>query len=150
MKKEQKWKTTINGTEYEILCTQSRTKYELYVDGQLCGQINKSIYEENMEKDVTIDGKVCQFVVYGDEPDLVVDGVLQGVEAQERKTARFHKIVLIGFGCAQIIIGTVGGFIWFMLKMTGTEFIGGVLALVGAFLFAAAGVFELLWGLRKK
>lgn len=150
MKKEQTYVVEINGNEHEILIAQSRTKYELLVDDQLACQINMTNYEDNVEKDVVIDGKVCQFVVYGDEPDLVVDGVMQIVEAKERNKTIFHKSVLMILGMIQILVGTLCIYFWFALTQAGDEFIGGNMGLVCAILFLAAGVVEFVLGLKKR
>lgn len=150
MKKEQKWNIVINDTRYQIMFAQRRTKFELYVDGELCSQIIKTNYEDNVEKDVKIDGKVCQFVVYGEDPDLVVDGIMMAADAQEQKTKRFHRNVLLLFGFAQIVIGTFAGYLWFTMTMAGQKVFGGVLALLGILVFTGAGVLELLWGVKKR
>lgn len=150
MKGEETWKISIDGTEHKVRFTQVRTKFELFVDDELCGRILKTNYEDNVEKDIVINGKICQFVVYGDEPDLVVDGVMQRVEAQMRKTDRFHKWTLIGFGIAQILVGTLAGALWFGMTMAGQKVLGGYLALLGVLIFTGAGVAELLYGLKHK
>lgn len=149
MKKEYKGYATINGKERDILITQSRTRFELFVDERLMSQITKANYDDNVEKDVVIDGKVCQFVVYGEEPDVVVDGILQRADEQERKTALFHKSSLLILGMLQVILGTLGAFWWFLLSESGEEIIGGSLALVAAILFVITGIVEVIWGMKK-
>lgn len=149
MKKEIKFQISIEGKPHTILFAQKRTKYELYVDEQPVSHIIQTPYEENVEKDVRIDGKLCQFVLYGDHPDLVVDGILKWEEFRELKNQVFHKNVLLGLGLAQILIGTFCGIIWMAFRMAGMYSVGGVMGLVFSVAFTVAGVVEVLFGLRK-
>ena len=150
MKKEITFNTTIEGKRYVIAFRQNRTKYELYVDGSLMANLNQSPDEENQEKDVKIGSKRCQFVLYGDSADLVVDGILKYEEYRELKNMKFHRNVLLGLGFAQILVGTFCALTWSAFQIAEMYSIGGGMGLVFSVAFTVAGVVEMLFGLRKQ
>lgn len=149
MKKEVACRICIDGKQYQIAFRQNRTKFELYVDGKIAAHLNLTPDEENQEKDIQLGGKICQFVLYGDRPDLVVDGIMKYEEYREYKTQCFHRNVLLGLGAAQMLVGTFCGITWAAMQATGMYSVGGDMGLVFSLAFTTSGVLEVLLGIRK-
>jgi hypothetical protein len=139
----------IEGKPHIVSFFQKRTRYELYVDGLMVAHLIQSPDAENQEKAVRIDGKDCQFVLYGDQPDLVVDGIMKCEEMREYQNQKFHRNVLIGLGFVQVIVGTFCGLIWSILQLSEVYSVGGFMGLVFSIAFTLSGVAEVLLGLRK-
>ena len=135
MKKEIKCKAAVNGTVYEVRIARTSKKYDLYVDGEHCSELWLNRIEENQEKDVVIGGKRCQFVLYDDEPDLSVDGILQFAQWEQEKTQRFHKRAAFFGGLVMILVGLYATFVWVALTLSGVGPLFGKVGLVMIILF---------------
>lgn len=150
MKQEKKCKAVVNGTVHNIRIDRTSKKYNLYVDEEQYSELWLSASEENQEKDVLIDGKVCQFVLYDDEPDLAVDGILQFAEAEYQKTRRFHKRVAFFGGISMTLVGLMAFFFGVMFMIAGEGIFGGWLSIAMIAGFILAGIWLVLYSRKKE
>lgn len=152
MSKATKWTVCVDGEEYIVSCVTQKTVYDVYVDGEMAIQAPRKMRNDDTESeyDLRIGGKRCQFVVYGGEPDVCVDGILLGAERQMEKQERTNRLLKMIGGMALILINTYAIFLWAAYRMTDDPVFGGYVAPI---LFAAlicVGLWMLLSGLRKR
>lgn len=124
-------------------------RFDLYVDGQHCSQLWFTNSGDNQEVDVVIGGKVCQFVLYDDEPDLSVDGILQFAEWEYQKTRKFHRQTAFWGGLMMILVGLLACYAWVGLTASGEGVLGGWVSLVMSTGFTLAGI-RLMLHSRKR
>ena len=150
-KKNLAWNVPIDGKHYLVQCVDAGNKYELYVDEEHLTTVwKKHEIQEDIEQDIRVGGKVCQFVVYDHEPDISVDGVLLGAQEefirQERRNRRYDILT----GILMTTVGILAILSFAVLKMGGEEIMGGWLALVMAVGFTAWGVWNLISAVTRK
>lgn len=110
MRREFNWKVTLGGKECTVNCVISGGQYVIYAGEEHIatfehrwGQNTNGGLDEQME----INGEKCRFVVWNDQPDLVVRGQLQGekINYGQEKEAR-RKVHLIS-GIVVTVIGAI-------------------------------------------
>ena len=151
MKKDNIWKVTIDGEQYVVRCDTFKTVYDVYVDDDLAIRVGRDDSEDMyIEHDITIGGKVCQFVIYNGRPDLSVDGILQGVVARERRTDLRNRLLKFFGGIAVASVSSFAAFLWFVFDAAGEPIFGGIPALVCIFIFILGGLWLVASALLKK
>lgn len=150
MKKDIKCKAAVGGTDYDIRVERTGKKYDLYVDGKHCSRLFLADSGENQEIDVIIGGKVCQFVLYGDEPDLSVDGILQFAEWEYQKTRKFHRQTALWGGLMMILVGLLACYAWVGLTASGGGALGGWVSLVMSVGFTLIGIWLVLHSRKRE
>ncbi len=148
MAKVNSWEVPINGTVYHITCEVRGHQYDFQLDGEHLQRIQGS-EEEMQERDVIIGGKRCQVVVYYGVPDVVVDGILMGVEAADRRAEKRRRVTSLLLGILLVCVGTFAVFSYAVMTLAGQSVTGGVFSAVFGLVFAGAGVWLLL-SLRVK
>lgn len=151
MKKEYIWKVTVDGELYTVRCVTLKTVFDVYVDDELAVKVaRQGNVRADTEENIKIGGKVCQFVVYDGEPDLAVDGILQGVEAAQRRIDLRNKLLKLFGGIILTLVSSYVAFLWFVFHAAGETIAGGYLALAGILIFVLAGVVLVLSAFKKK
>jgi len=152
MENELKWNVTVDGREYAVECVKLKSLYEIYVDGELAIKAPRQMKHtcENSEYDLRIGGKRCQFVVYDGEPDLCVDGVLLGAQAEMDRKERRNRILAVLGGIFCIITSSYATFLWFIYEIGGKPIFGGVVSLIFIQIFFWGGIALIIGALRKK
>ena len=152
MVKELKWEVEIEGQEYLVRCVPQTSLFDVYVNEELAIRVPRKMKHDDSdsEYDLRIGGKLCQFVIYGGNPDLCVDGILLGAQAeldyQDRRSRR--RRLFAGMGL--ILASTYAIFLWFVYELAGQPFFGGYVALVLFFVLIIVGIGLLLSVLKKK
>ena len=152
MENELKWNVTVDGTEYAVKCVKMKSLYEIYVDGELAIKAPRQMKHtcENSEYDLRIGGKRCQFVVYDGDPDLCVDGILLGAQAEmDRKERRNRRLAVLG-GLMAILMSSYATFLWVIYEIGGKPIFGGVASLVFIQIIFWGGIALVIGGIRKK
>ena len=149
MAKNYSWDVTINETDYHIDCQRRGTQFDFKVDGEYLYRLHANP-EQIVEQNVVIGGKRCQVAVYDGIPDVIVDGIMTGVEAREEKNDRSRKIICVVGGLLLICIGLFASFSYAAMTITGTPVLGGAMAAVFGALFIIAGVVLVLSARKKK
>ena len=148
MAKMHSWEVPVNGTVYHISCQRHGNQYDFTMDGESLYRLHAEP-EQMSEQNVIIGGKRCQVVVYEGVPDVVVDGILMGVDAAEKKSAKRRKLVSILVGILFIGIGLFAAFTYTAMTVTGQTVVGGVMSLFFGVMFFVVGI-VLLVSTRKK
>ena len=152
MAKELKWEVEVEGQAYLVYCVPQTSLFDVYVNEELAIRVPRKMKHDDSdsEYDLKIGGKTCQFVIYGGKPDLCVDGILLGAQAEldflDRRSRRRRLFAGIGL----IAASTYATFLWLIYELAGQPFFGGYVAL---FLFIAlviVGIGLLLSVLKKK
>lgn len=142
-RKNDPWVVSVDGQKYLVQYQDKGNQYQLYANEELIDTIwKKHEIQEDLEQDVRIGGKVCQFVVYDGVPDLSVDGILLHAHADDIRQQKKNRRYDIFTGILMILVGTFAILSFTVLKLGGEEILGGWLALVMAIGFT-------LWGVRN-
>lgn len=150
-KKNLVWDVPVEGTYYVVQCVDKGNKYDLYLDEEYLTTVwKKHEILEDIEQDIRIGGKVCQFVVYDGEPDISVDGVLLYAEEEYLYTMRKNRRYDIFTGFLMSIVGILAILSFIVLKRGGEEIMGGWFALVMAVAFTAWGIWNLFRAIFRK
>lgn len=150
-KKNLFWDVPVNGRYYRVQCVDNGSKFDLYVDEEYLTTVwKKHEIQEDLEQDIRISGKVCQFVVYDGEPDISVDGILLHAEEEYLHTMRKNRRYDILTGILMTIVGILAIFSFIVLKLGGEDIMGGWLALVMAVGFTAWGIWNLVSAIGRK
>lgn len=152
MSKQLKWKVTVDGEEYSVECVTQKTVYDVYVDGEMALQAPRKLRNDDTdsEYDLLIGGKCCQFVVYGGEPDVCVDGILLGAERQMQKQERNSRLLKMIGGMALILVNTYAVFLWTAFRLADDPIFGGYIAPILFAVLIGVGLWMLLSGLKRK
>ena len=148
MAKTYSWDVPVNGTAYQITCQQRGSQYDFTLDGEPLYRLYAEP-EQMSEQNVYVGGKRCQVVVYEGIPDVVVDGILMGVDAAEKKNAKRRKLISILLGIVFIGVGLFAAFTYTAMTVTGQPVVGGVMSLVFGVMFFVVGMI-LIFSTRKK
>lgn len=144
------WPVTVEGREYLVRCETHKTVFDVYVDDELVLHMGKNTDGLDTERDIRVGGKVCQFVVYGGEPDLAVDGILQGVEASQHRAQRQGRWLKLFGGIAVLVVSTFAAFLWYAFEVSGQGIFGGWAALLMIIGFAVLGLWMMVSALKSK
>lgn len=151
MKKEYKWKVNVDGQTHIVRCETFKTVFDVYVDDELTARVPRRNEEgTDMEEEIHVGGKKCQFVVYDGMPDLAVDGILRGAEDSMRRTELRNRILLFIGGIFTASVSTFAAFLWFVFEAAGEPIFGGYAALFCIALFALGGLAMVFFALKPK
>ena len=152
MANDLKWIATIDGEEHLIRCVTQTSLFDVYVDEELAIRVPRKMKNDDSdsEYDLKIGGKRCQFVLYDGVPDVAVDGILLGVEAEMARKSRRNRLVKIFGGAALIIVCSYAAFMWYVFETIGEPIFGGIFGLLGILVFMAGGFWMIISGLKKK
>ncbi len=152
MENELKWNVNVDGREYAVSCVKLKSLYEIYIDGELAIKAPRQMKHtcENSEYDLRIGGKRCQFVVYDGEPDLCVDGVLLGAQAEMDRKERRNRILSVLGGIFCIITSSYATFLWFIYEIGGKPIFGGVVSLIFIQIFFWGGIALIIGAIRRR
>ena len=154
MKKNGKyiWKIEINEEWYVVECIPQKTLFDVYVDGELSIKVPRQMKhsDEDSEYDFKIGNKWCRFVVYDGEPDVAVDGILQGVEEELRRKELRNKLLKFFGGIFVTLVSSFAVFLWYVFKEAGEPIFGGYVSLVFILIFVVAGICLVISSLKKK
>ena len=149
MKKEYKWKVRVDGEDYSVRCVPFKTVFDVFVDDELAIRVPRRNEEgTDMEEEIRIGSKVCRFVVYDGEPDLAVDGILQGVESDMRRKEIRNRILSVLGGILVVAMSSFAAFLWFVYRAIGEPIFGGYLTLVFIAIFGLGGLLLAFFGLK--
>lgn len=148
MAKLMEWEVPVDGTVYHITCQRRGNQFDFKLDEEPLYRLYADP-EQMCEQDVRIGGKRCQVVVYEGVPDVVVDGILMGVDAAEKKSARRRKIISIMVGILFMCVGLFAAFSYTAMTVVGQPVVGGVMSLIFGAMFFVVGI-VLLRTARKK
>ncbi len=98
------WNVKIHGHKHRVVCKPEINRYIFYVDDNHLTNVYRDElkgHHYGAEKTIRICGQDCQFVLWNEYPDLVVDGMLQGRGApyqeakqkRRRNRIRMHRIL---------------------------------------------------------
>lgn len=149
MAKIMEWNVPIEGSVYCITCQRRGNQYDFKLDDEPLYRLHADP-EEMCEQDVIIGGKRCQVVVYEGVPDVVVDGILMGVDAAEKKNAKRRKVISILAGILFMCVGLFAAFTYTAMTVTDQPVVGGFMSVVFGAMFFAVGVVMLLSARKKK
>ena len=152
MAKELKWEVEIGCQKYLVHCVPQTSLFDVYVNEELAIRVPRKMKHDDSdsEYDLRIGGKLCQFVIYGGEPDLCVDGVLLGAQRELDYLDRRSRRRRFFAGAGLIAASTYAIFLWFIYELAGQPFFGGYVALILFFALIIAGIGLLLSVLKKK
>ena len=152
MENERKWTAEINGKIYNVVCVTQKTLFEIYVDGEQELQVPRKMRHDDSdsEYDIRIGGKRCQIVVYDGEPDLCVDGILIGAQAEMDRKERRNKLLKNLGGLFCIITSSYATFLWVIYEIGGRPIFGGVVSLIFIQIFFWGGIALFLYAFKKK
>lgn len=149
MAKNYSWEITISETDYHIACQQRGMQFDFCVDGEfLCCLHAKP--DQITEQNVIIGGKCCQVAAYEGVPDVIVDGILTGVEAKEKKNAKKRRILGALGGVFLICIGLFVVFSYVTMTMADVSVVGGAMSAVFGGVFFVVGIILLLSARKKE
>ena len=149
MKKNHQWKVTVDGENHLVRCVPYKTVFDVFVDDELVLRMPRRNEEgTDMEEDVRVGSKVCRIVVYDGEPDLAVDGVLQGVENDMRRKEIRNRFLLIFGGILVAAVSSFAAFLWFVFEAAGEPIFGGYVSLTFIAIFGIGGLLMLFFGLK--
>lgn len=151
MKKNYQWKVTVDGENHLVRCVPYKTVFDVYVDDELAIRMPRRNEEgTDMEEEIRVGSKVCRFVVYDGQPDLAVDGVLQGAENElRRRDLRYRLLMVIG-GFFAAAMSSFAGFLWFVYEAAGQPIFGGYITLTFIGIFGLCGLILMVFGLKPK
>ena len=89
-------------------------------------------------------------VVYEGVPDVVVDGILMGVDAMEKKNAKRRKIVSILVGILFVCVGLFAAFTYTAMTVVGQPVVGGFMSVVFGAMFFVLGIILLVTARKKE
>lgn len=146
------WKIDIDGQEHVVRCIPQKTLFDVYVDGELSSKVPRQMKhcDEDSEYDIRIGGKRCKFVVYDGEPDVAVDGILQGVEEEMRRKELRNKLLKFFGGIFVTLVSSFAVFLWYVFKVAGEPIFGGYVSLVFILIFVGAGIWLVVSSLKRK
>jgi len=152
MENNRKWKAQIGDKVYQVECVTLKSLFEIYVDGELELKVPRKMKHDDSdsEYDIRIGGKRCQIVVYDGEPDLCVDGILIGAQAEMDRKDRRNKFLKILGGLFCIITSSYATFLWVIYEIGGRPIFGGVLSLIFIQIFFWGGIALFLYAFKKK
>lgn len=154
MKKDREyiWKVDIDGQAHVVRCVPQKTLFDVYVDGELSSKVPRQMKhsDEDSEHDIRIGGKRCKFVVYDGEPDVAVDGILQGVEEEMRRREIRNRLLLFFGGIFVTLISSFAVFLWYVFQVAGEPIFGGYVSLVFILIFVVGGIGMVASSLKKK
>lgn len=152
MAKELKWEVEIGGQKYLVRCVPQTSLFDVYVNEELAIRVPRKMKHDDSdsEYDLRIGGKLCQFVIYGGKPDLCVDGILLGAQAELDYLDRRSRRRRFFAGAGLIVASTYAIFLWFIYELAGQPFFGGHVALILFFALIIVGIGLLLSVLKKK
>lgn len=152
MDNKRKWKAEINGQVYQVDCVTQKSLFEIFVDGELELQVPRKMRNDDSdsEYDIRIGGKRCQIVVYDGEPDLCVDGILIGAQAEMDRKDRRNKFLKILGGLFCIITSSYATFLWVIYEIGGKPIFGGVVSLIFIQIFFWGGIALFLNAFKRK
>ena len=149
MKKKLSWKVVVDGEAYTLRCVPYKTVFDVFVDDELAIRVPRRSEEgTDMEEDIRVGSKVCRFVVYDGEPDLAVDGILQGVERDMRHKEIRNRLLLVFGGILVAAVSSFAAFLWFVFEAAGQPIFGGYLSLSFIAIFALGGLAMVFFGLK--
>ena len=152
MAKELKWEAEIDGDVYLVKCVPQTSLFDVYVNEELAIRVPRKMKHDDSdsEYDLKIGGKTCQFVIYDGKPDLCVDGILLGAQAELDYLERRSRRRRLFAGMGLILASTYSIFLWFVYQLAGQPFFGGYVALVLFVALIFVGIGLLLSVLKKK
>ena len=152
MENNRKWKAQIGDKVYLVECVTLKSLFEIYVDGELELKVPRKMKHDDSdsEYDIRIGGKRCQIVVYDGEPDLCVDGILIGAQAEMDRKDRRNKFLKILGGLFCIITSSYATFLWVIYEIGGKPIFGGVVSLIFIQIFFWGGIALFLYAFKKK
>lgn len=151
MKNKLTWKVRVDGEDYIVRCQPFKTVYDIYVDEELAVRVTRENEDQyNIEENVKVGGKVCQFVVYDGEPDFAVDGVLQGYEAAQRRKDLRNRLLLFFGGIFVTLVSSFAVFLWYVFQVSGEPVFGGYVSLVFILIFVVGGIWMVAASLKRK
>lgn len=149
MAKNYSWKVSIEGSDYQIDCQRRGTQFDFKVDGEYLYRLHAHS-EQIVEQNVMIGGKRCQVAVYDGIPDVIVDGIMTGVEARDEKSAKSRRIMSVVGGILLILVGLFASFSYAAMTIAGTAVLGGAMTAVFGALFIVAGIILVLSARKQK
>lgn len=152
MENNRKWEAQIGDKVYQVECVTLKSLFEIYVDGELELKVPRKMKHDDSdsEYDIRIGGKRCQIVVYDGEPDLCVDGILIGAQAEMDRKDRRNKFLKILGGLFCIITSSYATFLWVIYEIGGKPIFGGVVSLIFIQIFFWGGIALFLYAFKKK
>ena len=152
MAKELTWEAEIDGEVYFVKCIPQTSLFDVYVNEKLAIRVPRKMKHDDSdsEYDLVIGGKRCQFVIYDGKPDLCVDGILLGAQAELDYLDRRSRRRRLFAGMGLIAACTYAIFLWFVYELAGQPFFGGYIALFLFFALIIVGIGLLLSVLKKK
>ena len=153
MAKEKKltWDVEVDGEMYHVHCETFKTVYDVYVNDELAIRVPKRRDDNgDFEENFKIGSKTCQFVVYDREPDIAVDGVLQGVEETMRRKELRNRLLLIFGGIFTTLVSSFAIFLWYGFRVVGQPIFGGIASLIFMQIFVVGGIVMTFFGLKRK
>ena len=149
MAKIMEWDVPVDGTVHHVTCQRRGNQYDFKLDDEPLYRLYADS-EQMCEQDVRIGGKRCQVVVYEGMPDVVVDGILMGVDAAEKKNAKRRKIISVLVGILFMCVGLFAAFTYTAMTVTGQPVVGGVMSVVFGALFFVVGMILLITARKKE
>ena len=149
MAKIMEWDVPVEGTIYHITCQRRGNQYDFKMESEPLYRLHADP-EQMCEQDVRIGGKRCQVVVYEGVPDVVVDGILMGVDAMEKKNAKRRKIVSILVGILFVCVGLFAAFTYTAMTVVGQPVVGGFMSVVFGAMFFVVGIILLVTARKKE
>ena len=143
------WDVPVEGSIYHITCQRRGNQYDFKLVGEPLYRLHADP-EQMCEQDVRIGGKRCQVVVYEGVPDVVVDGILMGVDAMEKKNAKRRKIVSILVGVLFVCVGLFAAFTYTAMTIVGQPVVGGFMSVVFGAMFFVVGIILLVTARKKE
>lgn len=151
MKKNYQWKVNVDGETHIVHCETFKTVFDVYVDGDLVIRMPRRNEDgTDMEEEIRVGSKVCRFVVYDGEPDLSVDGLLQGAARDMARVELRNRILLLIGGIFTACVSTFAAYLWFVFDAAGERIFGGYLSLAFIAVFALGGLVMVFFALRRK
>ena len=142
---EFRWSTRIAGKPCIVCCRMDGNYYTLYVDDERIGSFQRKMGQDRdggIDEPITIRGEECRFVVWSEQPDVVVRGRLLGEKTEYllEKQARERSFFMTGL--VMMVIGAVIAVIYWILTCVspGKDYSG---MLLGTVLLLAYGVYLL-------
>ena len=148
MAKIMEWDVPVEGSIYRVTCQRRGNQYDFRLNDEPLYRLYADP-EQMCEQDVRIGGKRCQVVVYEGVPDVVVDGILMGVDAAEKKAAKRRKLSCILVGILFMCVGVFAAFTYTAMTIVGQPVVGGFMSVVFGAVFFIVGMI-LLFSVRKK
>lgn len=149
MAKNYSWDLTINEKDYHIDCQRRGTQFDFRLDGEYLYRLHAEP-QQMIEQNVLIGGKRCQVAVYYGDPDVIVDGVMTGVEAKEKKNAKNSKFLCAIGGIFLICVGLFAAFSYIAMTVAGVSVLGGPMSAVFGGVFVVLGIIMLLRAIKKE